>query len=119
MKTARSSRVPVSCGRRRWNRITPSGERGRPARITSPITSSAFANIDPRMEVSATTTWPARRANSTTNSSGRLPSDDCRTPVTAGPKRRPTVSVAAETTQASPASAMPETTNDRTDGAPA
>jgi len=43
--------------------------------------------------------------------SGRLPSVDCRKPVTAGPKRSPTCSVAKETTHARPASAIVERTN--------
>ena len=44
-------------------------------------------------------------AKRTTKSSGRLPSVDCSTPVSAGPNREPTASVARPITQASPASA--------------
>ena len=54
----------------------------------------------------------------TTKNSGRLPSVDCITPVTAGPKLRPTCSVANETIHARPASAIAATTNARTAGAP-
>ncbi len=105
MKVASSSSVAVSLGRRRWKRITPSGAARAPVTITSPRTSRALANSDPMMDVWATTTCPARRANTTMNSSGRLPSVDCRTPVTAGPKRPPTCSVPKLTMCASDASA--------------
>ena len=58
-------------------------------------------------------------ANTTMKSSGRLPSVDCRTPVTAGPNRSPTCSVANETIEASAASATARHTNASTLGAPA
>ena len=70
------------------------------------------------IEVWATTTSPADRANTTMKNSGRLPSVDCMTPVTAGPKRSPTCSVANETTHARPASAIVATTKVASDGAP-
>jgi hypothetical protein len=57
------------------------------------------------MAVWATSSSPFCRAKMTTNSSGRLPSVDCRMPVTAGPKCSPSCSVAKETIQARPASA--------------
>ena len=114
MKTASRSSVAVSFGSRRWKRIVPSALRRAPATIASPSTSSAFANSEPMIDVCATTISPARSANSTMKSSGRLPSVDCRTPVTAGPKRAPTDSVAIPTAQARPPSAMPATTNDAT-----
>ena len=84
---------------------SPSGAWRAPTTMTRPSTSSALAKIEPTIDVCATTTSPARSAKMTTNSSGRLPSVDCSTPVTAGPKRSPTCSVASETTCASPASA--------------
>ena len=70
----------MSCGSRARNRMTPSGEFREPAMITSPSTSSPFANSEPRIEVRATTISPAESANSTMNSSGRLPSVDCSAP---------------------------------------
>ena len=73
--------------------------------ITSPSTSSPFANSEPRIDVRATTISPAESANSTMKSSGRLPSVDCSAPVTAGPYRSPTDSVAIEIAHASPPSA--------------
>ena len=48
------------------------------------------------------------------NNSGRLPSVDCRTPVTAGPNRAPTDSVAMPIAHATPPSAAPVTTNTAT-----
>src|SRR4029079_10858809 len=80
-----------------------------PARITRPRTRRAFANREPRIEYCATTSSPAERAKRTTKSSGRFPSVDCRTPVSAGPKRSPTASVENDTTQATPASASAAT----------
>ena len=53
----------------------------------------------------ATTSSPFCSAKMTTNSSGRLPSVDCSIPVTPGPKRSPSCSVANDTTHARPASA--------------
>ena len=47
----------------------------------------------------------------TTKNSGRLPSVDCISPVAAVPNRSPTCSVENETIHATPASAMPATTN--------
>ena len=100
MNTVSSSSVAVSFGSRFRNRITPSRAVSEPATIERPSTSS-----EPRIDVCATTTSPAASANRTTNSSGRFPSVDCNTPVSAGPNREPTVSVAIPITQASPASA--------------
>jgi hypothetical protein len=78
-----------------------------------------LANSEPMIEVCATTTSPARSAKMTTTSSGRLPRVACITPVTPGPKRRPTCSVAKLTTCASPASASAAIANATTDGKPA
>ena len=118
MNTASSSSVAVSLASRGAKRMTPSRDRQAPVRITSPSTSSAFANSEPRIENCATTTSPAESAKSTMKSSGRLPSDACSTPVTAGPKCCATPSVANETTHASPASATAETTKITTGSAP-
>src|SRR3954468_13785666 len=85
--------------------MQPAGPGGFPATITRPRTSSALAKIEPISEVCATTSSPDPSANSTMKNSGRFPSVDCRNPVTAGPNRRPTCSVARATTQAKPASA--------------
>ena len=95
----------MSFGRRREKRISPSSERLAPTTITSPRTSSALAKIDPTSAVWATTSSPFWRAKTTTNSSGRLPSVDCSTPVTPGPKRSPSCSVAKEISHARPARA--------------
>ena len=59
----------------------------------------------PTIAVWATTSSPFCSAKITTNSSGRLPSVDCSIPVTPGPKRSPSCSVANDTTHAGPASA--------------
>src|SRR3954451_8156940 len=53
------------------------------------------------------------------NSSGRLPSVDCKTPVTAGPNLAPTCSVANETIDARAESAAPARAKARTLGAAA
>ena len=111
MKTTSISSIVVSFGSRVWKRMTPSSARYAPAMIASPRMRSAFASSEPRIEVCATTISPARRAKTTMKSSGRLPSVDCRTPVVAGPKRAPTVSVPTPTVHASSASAMIPTTN--------
>ena len=100
-----SRSVDVSLGSRRLNVMQRFSERRAPTTMTSPRTSSALAKIEPRIDVCATTVSPAPSANRTTNSSGRLPSVDCSSPVTPGPKRSPTCSVANETTQARPARA--------------
>ena len=105
MKTVTSSSVAVSCGSRVRKRMTAVRGARAPTTITAPSTSSALANSEPMIDVWATTTSPARSAKSTTNSSGRLPSVDCSTPVTPGPNRSPTCSVAKLTTCARPASA--------------
>ena len=118
MKLETSSSVAVSFGRRRPKRITPSFAFHAPAMITNPRTSSALTRIEPRIAVSATTSCPAFSAKMTTKNSGRLPSVDCITPVTAGPKLRPTCSVANDTIQASPASAIAATMNARTGETP-
>ena len=89
MKTASRSSVAVSFGRRVPKRMhAVRSPRRAPATIASPSTSSAFANSEPRIDVCATTISPAESAKSTMKSSGRLPSVDWSTPVTAGPKRR-------------------------------
>ena len=61
--------------------------------------------------VRATTSSPAESAKRTMKSSGRFPSVDWSAPVTAGPYRSPTDSVAIEIAQASPPSAAPATMN--------
>ena len=88
--------------------VSPSAEVA-PATIAKPRTSRAFAKSEPRIEVWATTISPADSANRTMKSSGRLPSVDWSAPVTAGPKRAPTDSVATPISHASPPRAMPET----------
>ncbi len=117
MKTASMSNVAVSFGRRFRKRITPSEDCRDPAMIRSPRTSRAFAKIEPRMVVCATTSSPARSEKSTMKSSGRFPSVDCRTPVTAGLALAPTASVENETIQARPASVIAPTTNVATSSA--
>ena len=116
MKTETRSSVAVSFGSRGLNRIRPSSALRAPTTITRPRTSSALANTEPMSDVCATTVSPADSAKITMKNSGRLPSDDCRKPVRAGPKRCPTSSVANETSQARPASASPATTNGSTPG---
>ncbi len=105
MKTVTCSSVAVSRGSFLAKRIIPSGERRAPTTITRPSTSSALASTEPTIAVCATISSPFCSAKITTNSSGRLPSVDCSIPVTAGPKRSPSCSVANETTHARPASA--------------
>ena len=114
MKIETSMSVAVSFGRRRWNRIRPSSALRAPTTITRPSTNSAFASSEPTSDVCATTISPAESAKMTMKNSGRLPSVDWRKPVTPGPKREPTASVANETTQARPASATAALTNGTT-----
>src|SRR4051794_489526 len=94
MKLDSSSSVAVSLGSRVWKRITVSSLTRAPTTITAPSTSSALAKIEPMIENCATITSPLDRAKTTTKNSGRLPSVDCSTPVTAGPNDSPTCSVA-------------------------
>ena len=105
MNTVTCSSVAVSRGSRLEKRISPSCERRAPTTTTRPSTSSAFARIEPTIAVCATTSSAFLSAKITTNSSGRLPSVDCNMPVTPGPKRSPSCSVANDTTHARPASA--------------
>ena len=119
MNEASSRSVAVSLGSRLPKRMTPSGARRAPTARVMPSTSRALAKSEPRIEVCATTTSPAERANSTTNSSGRFPSVNWSTPVVAGPNRSPIDSVANETIQASPARATAPRRNTATSGAPA
>ena len=102
--------MAVSFGSRLWKRITSPSAARAPATIASPSTSRALANSEPRIEVCATTISPAESAKSTMKSSGRLPSVDWSAPVTAGPNRAPTDSVATPTSQASPPRATPART---------
>ena len=118
MKTASKSSVAVSLGSRRWNRMTPSGAARAPAMRVRPSTRKALASSDPTMEAWATTVSPARSAKMTTKSSGRFPSVDCSTPVSAGPVRSPSASVANDTCQASPASATVASAKVAMPGAP-
>ena len=118
-KTARSRSVAVSFGSLAPKVIFPSGRRIDPAAIASPSTRSAFAKSEPRIENWATTTSPAESAKRTMNSSGRFPSVDWSAPVTAGPNRAPTDSVAMPIVQATPPSAAPVTTKVTTGSAPA
>ena len=119
MKTASRSSVAVSLGRRAWKRMTPSPAKRDPAMIVRPSTSSAFANNEPRIDVWATTISPAASEKSTMKSSGRLPSVDWSTPVTAGPKCEPTDSVPIPIAHASPPSAAAATTKTATGSASA
>ena len=100
MNDETSSSVAVSLGSRGLNRMMPSFATSEPQIRTTPSTSSALTRIDPRIAVWATTTAPACNAKMTTKNSGRLPTVDCRTPVIAGPKRRPICSVAIEISHA-------------------
>ena len=59
-----------------------------PAKNASPRTSRLLPRIEPISAVWVRTTRPSWRANNEMNSSGRLPSADCRTPVAPGPKWR-------------------------------
>ena len=119
MKPDSSSSVVVSFGSRAENRMTPSSDWRAPTTITKPSTSSALAKIEPMIENWATTISPFDSAKMTTKNSGRLPSVDCRTPVTAGPKCSPTCSVVNEITHAMPASAKPATAKATRSGTPA
>ena len=103
----------MSFGSRFWKRITPSSAELAPTAIASPSTSSAFANSEPRIENCATTSSPALSEKITMKNSGRLPSVDCSTPVTAGPNFAPTDSVAIPIAHATPPSAAPESDEDR------
>src|SRR5579859_2099468 len=109
VNTASRVSTAVSFGRRLPKRMHLSSATVAPATIDSPRTSSAFANSEPRIDVCATTVSPDESANRTTNNSGRFPSVDCNTPVTAGPKWDPIDSVPIATIQASPPRASAQT----------
>ena len=112
MKTTSISSIVVSFGEPRLEAHEPVvGASTRPAMIASPRTRSALARSEPRIDVCATTISPARSAKTTMKSSGRFPRVDCSTPVVAGPKRAPTISVPTPTVHASSASATIPTTN--------
>ena len=119
MKLVISSNVAVSRGSLASKCIVPVLSARAPAMITSPSTNSALTRIEPRIAVSATIRSPAISANSTTKNSGKLPSVACIRPVTAGPRRWPTCSVANDTIHAPPARATPATMNATTDEIPA
>ena len=94
MKTASRSSVAVSLGRRARKRMIPSPARVRAGDDREAEDEQRVREHEPRIDVCATTISPAASENSTMKSSGRLPSVDWRTPVTAGPKCEPTDSVA-------------------------
>ncbi len=77
----------------------------------SPSTRSRFARIEPMRAAWTTATRPALSANSEMNSSGRLPSADCRTPVAPGPNRSPSCSTDRPTRAASRATAAAAAAN--------
>ena len=85
MKLETISSVAVSLGSRALKRMIRSRARSAPTTITIPSTRSALTRMEPRIAVWATTGWPALSAKITTKNSGRLPSVDWSTPVTAGP----------------------------------
>ena len=99
--------------------MTPSVAWREPATIVRPSTSRAFAKSDPRIDVWATTISPAASEKSTMKSSGRFPSVDWSTPVTAGPKCVPTDSVPIPIAHASPPRAEAETMKTATGSASA
>ena len=76
-----------------------------PRKSAKPNTRSELPRMDPTSAALTTFTRPARSAKMHTNSSGRLPSADCRMPVAPGPRRLPSCSVASPTIIASDASA--------------
>ena len=82
-----------------------------PKKSASPKTSSELPRIEPISAAFTTSVSPARSAKMQTNSSGRLPSADCRMPVAPGPSLEPSCSVASPTIIASSASAAAVTAN--------
>ena len=90
-----------------------------PTSSASPSTSSELARIEPTSAACTTCTSPARSAKMQTNSSGRLPSADCSTPVAPGPMRLPSCSVPCPTIIASSDSAAAHATKPTTGPAPA
>ena len=90
-----------------------------PVRKASPSTSRLFASTEPIRADCTTATSPSCSAKIAMNSSGRLPSADCRTPVAPCPRRLPNWSVPSPTSEASPASATAEKMNTSTLFAPA
>jgi hypothetical protein len=82
--TASVSRVAIMRGVRLSKCRTP--WRAPPTRTDRPSTSSALPRIEPISAVCTTVTRPAWSANTLTNSSGTLPTADCTTPVSAGPR---------------------------------
>ena len=85
-----------------------------PTKKASPNTSRLFPRIEPTSAAWITVISPSRRAKYPTKSSGKLPSEDCNTPVAPGPRCEPNCSVPMPTRAASRARATPETTKVRT-----
>ncbi len=114
-KLASIIRIALSFESPGEKRITPSALARHPAITTRPRTKSAFAKTEPMIAVWAITSSPAESANSTTKNSGRFPSVEWSTPVTADPNRSPTCSVENDTIQARPASATVDRTKVRSE----
>ncbi len=82
-----------------------------PTRNAAPRTSSRLASIEPISADCTTVSSPARNAKNAMNSSGRLPSALCSTPVAPAPNRSPSCSTLRPTSEASSATATAEQTN--------
>ena len=89
-----------------------------PTRNANPSTSSRLARMEPISAARTTSTSPALSAKMQMNSSGRLPSADCSTPVAPGPNRSPSCSTARPTSEASTVTARALTTKPTRCGQP-
>src|SRR5437763_5008340 len=107
--TASSISDVVTRARSPSKRCTPL--RSPPTRNARPSTSRMLPRIEPITAASTTFGNPALNAKMQTNSSGRLPSALCRTPVAPDPNRSPRLSTLRPTNAARAARHNPETTN--------
>src|SRR2546421_2234598 len=110
--TDSSASVAIMRGTSEAKRCVP--WRKPPTKKASPSTSRLFPRIEPTSAAWITAISPLRSAKYPTKSSGKLPSEDCNTPVAPGPRCEPSCSVPMPTRAASSARATPETTKVRT-----
>ena len=104
----------MSFGSRAWNAIAPSPRSCGACHDREPEHEQRVREQRPEDRELRHDDLAGRQRNSTMNSSGRFPSVDCSTPVTAGPNRAPTDSVAMPIAHATPPSETPVTTNTAT-----
>ena len=110
---ASTSRIEIVRARLESNLWVPC--RRPPTTNDRPSTSRMLARIEPMMAAWTTAISPACSAKKPMNSSGRLPSALCSTPVAPAPKRSPSWSTLRPTSEANRATATAATTNGSTE----